>query len=141
MSITRVALASIAAFVAYFAFGFLVFAVAGGPLRREYEKYKSIFRSQDSMKSVMPFGMLAILVAIVVLAILYAYSYRGGSVLAAGAQFGALAGLFIVCTFVIHNYVNLNIGLRLTVLQAIAYFTQWMVVGMVIAAVYRPAPV
>jgi len=55
MTITRIALASIAAFVAYFAIGFLAFT--GGPLRREFENYKTIYRSQESMKSVMPAGM------------------------------------------------------------------------------------
>lgn len=137
MSITRVALASIAAFVAYFAIGFLTFAV--GPLRREYESYKTIYRSPEGMKSVMPMGMLAMLVAMVVLVILYAGMVRGGSPLAAGARFGALIGLFAVCAFVIHNYVNLNIGLRLTIGQAVAYFVEWVVVGIVIGAVYRPA--
>lgn len=137
MSITRVALASIAAFVAYFAVGFLTFTA--GPLRREYENYKSIYRSQEGMKTVMPAGMLAMLVAMIVLVILYAGIYRGGSPLAAGAKFGALIGLFAVCAFVIHNYVNLNIGLRLTIGQAVAYFVEWVVVGIVIAAVYRPA--
>lgn len=135
MNITRVALASIAAFVAYFAIGFLTFAA--GPLRREYENYKTIYRSQEGMKSVMPFGMLAMFVAMVVLVILYANTYRGGSPLAAGAKFGVLIGLFAVCAFVIHNYVNLNIGLRLTIGQAVAYFVEWVVVGIVIGAVYR----
>ena len=64
--------------------------------------------------------------------------YRGGSPLAAGAKFGTLIGLFAICAFVIHNYVNLNIGLRLTIGQAIAYFIEWVVVGIVIGAVYRP---
>jgi len=136
MSISRIALASIAAFVAYFAIGFLTFTA--GPLRREYENYKTIYRSQEGMKTVMPFGMLAMLVAMVVLVILYAGMYHGGSPLAAGAKFGALIGLFAVCAFVIHNYVNLNIGLRLTIGQAVAYFVEWVVVGIVIAAVYRP---
>jgi hypothetical protein len=93
------------------------------------------------MKTVMPFGMLAMLVAMVVLVVLYAGMYRGGSRLAAGARFGALIGLFAVCAFVIHNYVNLNIGLRLTIGQAAAYFVEWVVVGIVIAAVYRPVAI
>ena len=56
----------------------------------------------------------------------------------AGAKFGVLIAFFAVCAFVIHNYVNLNIGLRLTIGQAVAYFVEWVVVGIVIAAVYRP---
>jgi hypothetical protein len=61
----------------------------------------------------------------------------GGGV-ASGACFGALIGLFVVCVFVIHNWVNLNIGVRLTVYQAIAYFLQWVVVGAAIGLVYKP---
>jgi hypothetical protein len=39
---------------------------------------------------------------------------------------------------VIHNYVNLNIGLKLTLQQGIAYSVEWLVVGIVIGLIYRP---
>ena len=39
----------------------------------------------------------------------------------------------------LHNYVNLNIGLKLTLEQAVAYFVQWMMAGIVIGAIYKPA--
>jgi hypothetical protein len=64
--------------------------------------------------------------------------YQGGSGLAEGARFGALIGVFSVCSFVVHNYVNLNIGLTLTVQQAIAYFIEWTVAGIMIGLIYRP---
>ena len=41
---------------------------------------------------------------------------------------------------ILHNYVNLNIGLRLTVGQAVAYSIQWIVAGVTIALLYRPMP-
>jgi hypothetical protein len=65
--------------------------------------------------------------------------YQGGSGLVAGARFGALIGVFAVCAFVIHNYVNLNIGGALTVISSIAYFIEWTVAGIVIGLIYRPA--
>jgi uncharacterized membrane protein len=74
----------------------------------------------------------------VAMAALYAMIYRGGSGIAEGARFGALIGVFAVCAFVVHNYVNLNIGLALTVGQAIAYFVEWTVAGVVIGLIYRP---
>jgi hypothetical protein len=40
---------------------------------------------------------------------------------------------------VVHNYVNLQIGAKLTMLQAIAYFIEWVIVGIVIGLIYRPA--
>ena len=39
----------------------------------------------------------------------------------------------------IHNYVKLNIGLKLTLGQAVAYFVEWTVVGIVIGLIYKPA--
>jgi hypothetical protein len=38
----------------------------------------------------------------------------------------------------VHNYVNLNIGLKLTVEQAGAYLVEWVVTGVVIGLIYRP---
>jgi len=45
----------------------------------------------------------------------------------------------VVCAFVLHNYVNLNIGLKLALEQAVAYFLQWTIVGIVIGLIYRPS--
>jgi hypothetical protein len=73
------------------------------------------------------------------LAVLYAMLYQGGSGLIEGIRFGALIGLFAVCSFVIHNHVNLNIGLALTIKQSLAYFVEWVITGMVIGLIYRPA--
>ena len=91
------------------------------------------------MKSVMPAGMAAMLLAILALAMLYAMLYRGGSGLLEGARFGALIGVFAFGAFVMHNYVNLQIGLTLTLQQAIAYFVEWVATGIVIGLIYRPA--
>lgn len=77
---------------------------------------------------------------IFVLAVMYAKSHRRGSGASEGARFGALVGIFAVCAFVLHNYVNLNIGLKLTVEQAIGYFIEWLAVGIVIGLTYKSAP-
>jgi hypothetical protein len=37
-----------------------------------------------------------------------------------------------------HNYGNLNIGLKLALMQAVAYFVQWTVVGIIIGLIYKP---
>lgn len=77
---------------------------------------------------------------IFVLAVMYAKSYRRGSGASEGARFGAMVGVFAVCAFVLHNYVNLNIGLKLTVEQAIGYVIEWLAVGIVIGLTYKSAP-
>ena len=139
MNYVRIGLASVGAFVAYMSIGALIFA--GAPfLKNEFLKYPAVYRSPEGQMSHLPIGMGATLLSIVVLTVLYANLYRGGPGLAQGASFGAMVGLFVVCSFVLHNYANLNIGSRLTVYSAIAYFIEWCIVGSVIGLVYKPAP-
>lgn len=135
MNYTRIALAGLGATVVYFFLGFLLFALT--PLADEYRRFPEIYRTQDAMKKVAPFGMVSILISMIALAAIYALAYRGGSPLAEGTRFGALVGVFAIGAFVIHNYVNLNIGLKLTIGQAVAYFIQWVVAGGVIGLIYR----
>jgi hypothetical protein len=140
MNYARIFLAALGAFVAYFVIGGLTFGLLP-PMKNEFMKYPAVYRSQEGIKRVMPAGMAAMFVAMVVLAVIYAMFYRGGSGLAEGAHFGALVGVFAICSFVLHNYVNLNIGLRLTIQQAVAYFIEWLVVGIVIGLIYKPGAV
>lgn len=137
MNFTRIALAALGAFVAYFVLGGLSFAVLPW-LKNEFLKYPAVYRSQEGIKSVIPAGMAAMFVAMLVLAVIYAMLYQRGSGFAEGARFGTLIGVFAVCAFVVHNYVNLNIGLKLTLEQAAAYFVEWTVVGIVIGLIYKP---
>ena len=137
MNNLRILLAAIAAFIVYFAVGGLLFGLLP-MLREEFKKYPAVYRSQDTIKGVMPAGMFAMLIAMLVLAVLHAMLYQGGSGLVEGARFGGLIGLFCVCSFVIHNYVNLNIGLKLTLQQSVAYFVEWVITGLVIGLIYRP---
>lgn len=138
MNYSRILLAALCAFVAYFIYGGVLFGALPW-LRTEFAKYPAVYRSQEGIKSTMPFGMLAMFAALVAIAVLYAMVYTAGSGVAEGARFGALIGVFAIGSFVVHNYVNLNIGLKLTIQQSIAYFVQWVVVGIVIALFYKPA--
>jgi hypothetical protein len=108
-------------------------------MKTEFLKYPNVYRPKDEMMKVMPYGMIAILIAIVIVAILYAKIHTTGGGIVAGIYLGALIGLFSVCTFAIHNYINLNIGLTLTIYQSIAYFIQWVIVGAAIGLIYKPS--
>jgi hypothetical protein len=134
----RIALASLGATVAYFVYGFAMFA-ALPRMKSEFMKYPNVYRSQESMMKVMPYGMVAILISIVVVAVIYTRMYQAGGGIASGVNLGALIGIFSVCAFVIHNYVNLNIGLTLTLYQGVAYFIQWVIVGAAISLIYKPS--
>ncbi|MGE5926494.1 MAG: DUF1761 family protein [Gemmatimonadota bacterium] len=137
MNFGRIALASVAGTVAYFMTGFAMFMLVP-QLVNEGRKHAALFRSPEEQMSRMPAIMLAIFVAILVLAVLYARSSRPAGI-AEGVRFGVLIGVFVVCAFVVHNYVNFNMGTTLMLLQAGAYFIEWTVVGTVIGLLYRPA--
>ena len=138
MNYARIALASLGAMVAYFIYGFAMFA-AWPSMKTEFMKYPNVYRPKEEMMKVMPYGMIAIFAGIVIVAILYAKIYPAGGGIVSGVYLGVLIGLFAVCAFVIHNYINLNIGLTLTMYQCVAYFVQWVIVGAAIGLIYRPA--
>ena len=137
MNYSRLALAALGGTAASFAFGFLVFWLVPG-LIKESHKYPAVFRPKEEMNTVMPIGIVATFMAILVAAVIFAMIHQGGSAAAEGARFGVLIGIFVVCAFVLHNYVNLNIGLKLALGQAAAYFVQWTIVGIVIGLIYKP---
>ena len=139
MNYTRLALAGLGATVAYFALGFLLLAVL--PLADEIRQFASVYRPEESMKRVAPVGMAAMLVSMMALSALYAFAFRNSSWTSQGLRFGFLVAVFAAGSFVLHNYVSLNIGLRLALLQAAAYFVQLLGAGLIIALIYRPAPI
>jgi len=63
MNPLRIIFAGLCGFVAYFVIGGLLFAVLP-MLKTEFMKYPAVYRSQEGIKSVMPAGMAAMLVAI-----------------------------------------------------------------------------
>jgi hypothetical protein len=136
MNYSRLGLAALGGTVASFAFGFLVFWLVPG-LINEGHKYPAVFRPREEMKNVMPIGLVATFIAILVVAIMFAMIHQGGSGTTEGARLGVLIGIFAVCA-VLHNYVNLNIGLKLALGQAVAYFVQWTIIGIVIGLIYKP---
>jgi hypothetical protein len=136
MNYSRLGLAVLGGTVASFAFGFLVLWLVPA-LFEEGHKYPAVFRPKEEMMTVMPIGIVATFISILVVAIIFAMIRQGGSDTTEGARFGVLIGIFVVCN-VLHNYVNLNIGLKLALGQAAAYFVQWTIVGIVIGLSYKP---
>ena len=136
MNLPRLGLAALGGMVASFAFGFLVILLVPA-LLDEAHKYPAVFRPQEEMMTVMPIGIVATFIAMLVVTIIFAMIYRGGSGPAKGARLGVLIGIFAVCN-VLHNYMNFNIGLKLALGQAAAYFAQWIIVGIVIGLIYKP---
>jgi hypothetical protein len=137
MNYSRLGLAALAGMVASFGFGFLVLWLVPA-LIKEGHKYPAVFRPKEQMTTVMPVGIVATFMSILAAAIIFAMIHPGGSGATDGARFGVLIAMFVVCAFALHNYVNLNIGLKLALGQAAAYFVQWTIIGIVIGLIYKP---
>jgi hypothetical protein len=65
MNYSSLGLAALGGTVAYFTFGFLVFWLVPA-LINESRKYPAVFRPKENMMAVMPIGMVATLIAILV---------------------------------------------------------------------------
>ena len=95
MNYSRLGLAALGGTVASFAFGFLVLLLVPA-LLDEAHKYPAVFRPQEEMMTVMPIGIVATFIAILVVAIIFAMTQRGGSGITEGARLGVLIGIFVV---------------------------------------------
>ena len=135
MNLPRLALATLAALVAYFIVGGIFFTIPA--MGAEFAKYPAIYRIGEAINSVMVVGVLGILLAIAVAATIFARMHPAGAGIKAGVKFGILLALFQLGSFVLHNYMLLNIGPRVSTLQGTAYMAEWIVVGIVISRVYR----
>ncbi|HEY6802475.1 MAG TPA: DUF1761 family protein [Pyrinomonadaceae bacterium] len=137
MNYLRLVLAAFGGLVASFAVGFLIIWLVPA-LMNEAHKYPTVFRPREEMNSVMPIGIVANFIAVLIISIIFALIDNGTSGVWGGARLGILIGIFAVCN-VGNNYMNLNIGPRLAVGQGLAYLVQWLVTGIVIGLIYKPA--
>jgi len=137
MNYARIAMAGAAATVVYFVSGFVVFGLL--PLAKYYAPYPGVYRSTDAVMSYFPIGIGSTFVAILVLAAIYATGYKEKAGIVEGARFGILVGLFMVGAVVGDEYVTLNIGRTLALVMAAGRLVEWIVVGMTIGLVYKPA--
>ncbi|HYL46875.1 MAG TPA: hypothetical protein VEU52_07595 [Candidatus Limnocylindrales bacterium] len=136
MNYKHIVLAAVASLVADLAFGYLYY---GFLIANEYNPYPGVYRSSEVVKNYMPFGFAGILIGLIILSVIYAKGYEGGSGLAEGARFGILIGIFVAVYFVGTNFTTLNIGPRLAAVQAAGALIEWTLVGIVIGLVYKPA--
>ena len=76
MNYSSPGLAALGGTVAYFSFGFLLFWLVPA-LINESRKYPAVFRAKEKMMTVMPIGLVATLIAILVVAIIFAMIHQG----------------------------------------------------------------
>jgi hypothetical protein len=136
MNYTRIVLAAVAAFIVDALYGFVVY---GNVLTSEFARFPGVFRPMATQGAYMPILFCGILLAMLVAAFIYAKGYEGGSGMVEGARFGLLIGLVTAGYGPIVNYAIENIGRRLSLSMAVATVAEWILAGLVIGIVNKPA--
>ena len=137
MNYARLAMAAVAAFVFDAAYGFLVYGMALGG---QFSQYPGVYRPPEDT-SHMPILFVGILVGVATAAYIYAKGYEGGSGSAEGLRFGAALGVFVGGYSTLINWAVLNIGRTLAISMAAVAFVEWLLIGLIIGLVYKPAKV
>ena len=136
MNYARIALAAVVATVVDAVYGFVVY---GNLLTAEFGRYPTVYRPMDAQVAYMPFLFGGVFIAMVGAAAIYAHGYEGGSGLQEGVRFGILIALVATGYAAIVGYSITNIGRKLALLMTAATFAEWVVAGVVIGLIYRPA--
>jgi len=135
MNYGRLAAAAVAAFVFDALYGFLVYGML---LASQFASYPDVYRPGNDT-SHMAVLFAGILIGAVVAAYIYAKGYEGGSGVTEGARFGAALGAFVGGYSTLINWAVLRIGRSLALSLVVAAFVEWLLVGLVIGLVYKPA--
>jgi hypothetical protein len=136
MNYGRVILAGLAGAVAYFVCGGVI---SGQLIAKEYKPYEGVYRFAGSDHALFPDGHRCYIHRDNHSCRDLRKGYEGGPGALEGLRFGALIGIFIVFAVVADEYVTLNIGARLAAFMALGRFIGWLVTGLVIGLVYKPA--
>ena len=135
MNFSRLALAALTSWAAFFLVGFLVHGVL---LTDLYAQQSSGVRN-ESVSPVVGFGVA--LIGFFAFSYAYAKGYEGGSGLQEGVRFGVLVA-FMLITFaaVWGGYVIFPVSGRLAMTLAIDYVVEFAIYGMIVGSIYRPRP-
>ena len=136
MDYKRIALAAVVAWVVDSAYGVIVWMKLLGS---EFAKYPALFRPEADMNAHMPLAFAGSLLAMFVLATIYAKGYEGGKGVVEGMRFGILMALFTLGFVSIGLYASFNLGRRIAVMASAASFLEMIIVGAVIGLMYKPA--
>jgi len=134
MNYGRVVAAALAGTVVDAVYGFLVYGML---LAGEFGRYPGVYRPNDASPTFLMCMFAGIFVAMLFAVAIYSKGIERSGGAAEGMRFGALLGVFLGALFSSISYGTLNIGRKLALMMAVAGFFEWVLVGIVIGAVYR----
>jgi len=135
MNYARLVLAAVVATAVDAVYGLIVWAKV---LNGEFARYPQIYRAGNDTSgfAVMFLGILA---AMLVASYIYAKGYEGGSAVAEGLKFGVVLALLMAVYISSTDYGTLRIGKKMMLTYLGGQFGEFLLVGLVIGLVYRPA--
>jgi hypothetical protein len=136
MNYPRIVLAALAAMLVFFAWGFLT---EGWLIRKDFARSAVLYRTSDLQMKYMPLGMASVLTGLLAAVVIYAGWCGATSTAMKGLQFGLLMGVFVACIHALSNLVTMNMDLKLGLEITVSTFVGWVLAGIVIGLVYRPA--
>jgi hypothetical protein len=136
MNYPRIVLAALAAMLVFFAWGFLT---EGWLIRKDFARSAVLYRTSDLQMKYMPLGMVSVLTGLLAAVVIYAGWCGATSTAMKGLQFGLLMGVFVACIHALSNLVTMNMDLKLGLEITVSTFVGWVLAGIVIGLVYRPA--
>jgi hypothetical protein len=138
MTLRRIAVPALVAWLVDGLYGFVVFGVM---LDSEFAPYRpGVFRSVEAMNANMPMMFVSTLVGFFAVAYIFAKGHEGGSGVKEGFWFGVVLGSVFTFLVSVPSYAIYNIGPRVAGAMVIAVFIEMLVVGIVLGLVYKPAP-
>lgn len=135
MSLRRIAVPALVAWVVDNVFGYLVFGLM---LQGEFARYPAVFRSFDAVSSMMPLMAASTLVGFVAVAYVFAKGHDGGSGVKEGFWFGVVLGSVMVFLVALPSYVIYNIDQKLAGEMVVCMFVEFLLDGIALGLVYKP---
>ena len=136
MNYGRLVLAAVVAMVVDLIYGYVVFGMALGSY---IAVAPGVFRPLDAVTQHLPALFGGTLLGMLAATAIYAKGYEGKSGLGEGIRFGLLVAIFSAGYFNIAGSAVMNYGLKLAAINSAAGVGEWLIVGVVIGMLYKPA--
>lgn len=135
MNLSRVALAGLAAWVAFCLIGYLAHAVLMADL---YTAHAAIMRPEAEANARLPLAFLVSLVGMLAFAYAYAKGYEGGKGVQEGLRFGVLVGVMLIAFVIVWDYMTYPLSRTFLFALVIDYIVEFAIYGVIVGAIYRP---
>jgi hypothetical protein len=136
MNYGRLAITAVVATIVDMAYGYAIYGVG---MASQLAAAPGVFRPIEAVNGKIPLMALGTLVGMLAAVYIFAKGYEGGRGAQEGLRFGILVGVLMTGYVLVGDYVVMNIGRRLAVSLAIGTLVEWVVVGVAIGLVYKPA--